>query len=152
MVTDFQSARHRAPQKKKKMKKKRIPYPIRIPVTQGLVDSLGKELHFGILGLQHNHNSSDNWKKVGKVIFIVSIASDDAANIDRKDKTAVDNAVIALEQISNREVDTGEWSATEIEILALCRVALAAESILPHMDSRVLAKGYDAFLALVGQL
>jgi hypothetical protein len=134
------------------MKKKRIPYPIRIPVTQGLVDSLGKELHFGILGLQHGDNSADNWKKVGKVIFIVSIASDDANNIDKKDKTAVDNAVITLEQISNREVDTGVWSATEIEIAALCRGALAAESIIPHMDSRVLAKGYDAFLALVGQL
>lgn len=134
------------------MKKKRIPYPIRIPVTQGLVDSLGKELHFGILGLQHGDNSPDNWKKVGKVIFIVSIASDDANNIDKKDKTAVDNAVITLEQISNREVDTGEWSATEIEIAALCRGALAAESIIPHMDSRVLAKGYDAFLALVGQI
>jgi len=134
------------------MKKKRISYPIRIPVTQGLVDSLGKELHFGILGLQHGDNSPDNWKKVGKVIFIISIASDDAKGIDKRDKTAVDNAVITLEQISNREVDTGEWSATEIEIAALCRGALAAESILPHMDSRVLAKGYDAFLALVGQL
>lgn len=86
------------------------------------------------------------------MIFIISIASDDAKGIDKRDKTAVDNAVITLEQISNREVDTGEWSATEIEIAALCRGALAAESILPHMDSRVLAKGYDAFLALVGQL
>jgi hypothetical protein len=134
------------------MKKKRISYPIRIPVTQGLVDSLGKELHFGILGLQHGDNSADNWKKVGKVIFIISIASDDGKGISQKDKTAVDNAVITLEQISNREVDTGVWSATEIEILALCRGALAAESILPHMDSRVLAKGYDVFLVLAGRI
>ena len=134
------------------MKKKRTPYPIRIPVTQGLVDSLGKEIHFGILGLQYGYNSPDNWKKVGKVIFIVSIASDDANNIEKKDKIAVDNAVITLEQISNREMDTGEWSATKIEILSLCRGALAAESILPHMDSRVLVKGYDAFLALAGQI
>ena len=133
------------------MKKKRKPRLIRVPITQGLVDAIGQELHFGILGLQSGDNSSDNWKRVGKVIFIVSIASDDANNIDKKDKTAVDNAVITLEQISNREVDTGVWSATEIEIAALCRGALAAESILPHMDSRVLAKGYDAFLALVGQ-
>ncbi len=134
------------------MKKKRKPRLIRVPVTQGLVDAIGQELHFGILGLQSGDNSPDNWKKVGKVIFIVSIASDDAKGISQKGKTAVDNAVITLEQISNREVDTGEWSATEIEIAALCRGALAAESILPHMDSRVLAKGYDAFLALVDQL
>ncbi len=88
------------------MKKKRIPYPIRIPVTQGLVDSLGKELHFGILGLQHGDNSADNWKKVGKVIFIVSMTSDGMKKINERDKVHVDNAVITLEQISNREVDT----------------------------------------------
>ena len=134
------------------MKKKRIPYPIRIPVTQGLVDSLGKELHFGILGLQHNHNSSDNWKKVGKVIFIVSMTSDGLKKINKQDKVQVDNAVITLEQISNREVDTGVWSATEIEINALCRGALAAESILPHLDSRELADGYQLFLALASQI
>lgn len=134
------------------MKKKRIPYPIRIPVTQGLVDSLGKELHFGILGLQHNHNSSDNWKKVGKVIFIVSIASDGLKKINKQDKVHVDNAVITLEQISNREDATGVWSATEIEIDALCRGALAAESILPHLDSRELAYGYGMFMALAGKI
>jgi len=134
------------------MKKKRIPYPIRIPVTQGLVDSLGKELHFGILGLQHGDNSPDNWKKVGKVIFIVSMTSDGMKKINKQDKVHVDNAVIALEQISNREVDTGVWSATEIEIDSLCRGALAAESILPHLDSRELADGYQLFLALASQI
>ena len=122
-----------------------------MPITQGLVDAIGQELHFGILGLQSGDNSPDNWKKVGKVIFIVSMTSDGMKKINERDKVHVDNAVITLEQISNREVDTGVWSATEIEIAALCRGALAAESILPHMDSRVLAKGYDAFLALVGQ-
>ena len=134
------------------MKKKRIPYPIRIPVTQGLVDSLGKELHFGILGLQHGDNSPDNWKKVGKVIFIVSMTSDGMKKINERDKVQVDNAVITLEQISNREVDTGVWSATEIEIDSLCRGALAAESILPHLDSRELAYGYGMFMALAGKI
>ena len=134
------------------MKKKRIPYPIRIPVTQGLVDSLGKELHFGILGLQSGDNSSDNWKRVGKVIFIVSMTSDGMKKINKQDKVHVDNAVITLEQISNREDATGAWSATEIEIDALCRGALAAESILPHLDSRELADGYQLFLALASQI
>ena len=134
------------------MKKKRKPRLIRVPITQGLVDAIGQELHFGILGLQSGDNSSDNWKRVGKVIFIVSIASDDANNIDKKDKTAVDNAVITLEQISNREVATGVWSATEIEINALCRGALAAESILPCLDSRELAYGYGMFMALAGKI
>jgi len=134
------------------MKKKRKPYPIRVPVTQGLVDTLGKELHFGILGLQSGDNSPDNWKRVGKVIFIVSMTSDGLKKINKQDKVQVDNAVITLEQISNREVDTGVWSATEIEINALCRGALAAESILPHLDSRELADGYQLFLALASQI
>jgi len=134
------------------MKKKRKPYPIRVPVTQGLVDALGQELHFGILGLQSGGNSPDNWKKVGKVIFIVSMTSDGLKKINKQDKVQVDNAVITLEQISNREVDTGIWSATEIEIDALCRGALAAESILPHLDSRELADGYQLFLALASQI
>ena len=134
------------------MKKKRKPYPIRVPVTQGLVDALGQELHFGILGLQSGDNSADNWKKVGKVIFIVSMTSDGLKKINKQDKVQVDNAVITLEQISNREVDTGIWSATEIEIDALCRGALAAESILPHLDSRELADGYQLFLALASQI
>jgi len=134
------------------MKKKRKPYPIRVPVTQGLVDALGQELHFGILGLQSGDNSADNWKRVGKVIFIVSMTSDGLKKINKQDKVQVDNAVITLEQISNREVDTGVWSATEIEINALCRGALAAESILPHLDSRELADGYQLFLALASQI
>ena len=134
------------------MKKKRKPYPIRVPVTQGLVDALGKELHFGILGLQSGDNSPDNWKKVGKVIFIVSMTSDDAEKINEQDKVHLDNAVITLEQISNREVATGVWSATEIEIDSLCRGALAAESILPRLDSRELAYGYGMFMALAGKI
>ena len=134
------------------MKKKRKPRLIRVPITQGLVDAIGQELHFGILGLQSGDNSPDNWKRVGKVIFIVSLTSDGANNINERDKVQVDNAVITLEQISNREVDTGIWSATEIEIDALCRGALAAESILPHLDSRELADGYQLFLALASQI
>ena len=130
------------------MKKKRKPRLIRVPITRGLVDAIGQELHFGILGLQSGDNSSDNWKKVGKVIFIVSMTSDGLKKINKQDKVQVDNAVITLEQISNREVDTGVWSATEIEIDALCRGALAAESILPHLDSRELAHGYGMFMAM----
>jgi len=76
------------------------------------------------------------------------MTSDGLKKINKQDKVHVDNAVITLEQISNREVETGVWSATEIEINALCRGALAAESILPRLDSRVLAKGYDAFMAM----
>jgi len=134
------------------MKKKRKPRLIRVPITRGLVDAIGQELHFGILGLQSGDNSPDNWKRVGKVIFIVSMTSDGAGNINEQDKVHVDNAVITLEQISNREVETGVWSATEIEINALCRGALAAESILPHLDSRELADGYQLFLALASQI
>lgn len=134
------------------MKKKRKPYPIRVPVTQGLVDALGQELHFGILGLQYGDNSHDNWKKVGKVIFIVSMTSDGMKKVNKQDKVHVDNAVITLEQISNREVDTGVWSATSIEIHSLCRGALAAESILPHLDSRELAYGYSMFMAMSGKI
>ena len=134
------------------MKKKRKPYPIRVPVTQGLVDALGQELHFGILGLQSGDNSADNWKRVGKVIFIVSMTSDGLKKINKQDKVQVDNAVITLEQISNREVDTGIWSATEIEIDSLCHGALAAESILPHLDSRELVHGYGMFMAMASQI
>jgi len=76
------------------MKKKRKPRLIRVPVTQGLVDAIGQELHFGILGLQSGDNSPDNWKKVGKVIFIVSMTSDGMKKINERDKVHVDNAVI----------------------------------------------------------
>ncbi len=134
------------------MKKKRKPRLIRVPITQGLVDAIGQELHFGILGLQSGDNSPDNWKKVGKVIFIVSMTSDGMKEINKQDKVHVDNAVITLEQISNREVATGVWSATEIEIDSLCRGALAAESILPCLDSRELAYGYGMFMALAGKI
>ena len=78
------------------MKKKRISYPIRIPVTQGLVDSLGKELHFGILGLQHGDNSADNWKKVGKVKFKVKTVNSAAAPAAAKPSGNLASQIMAI--------------------------------------------------------
>ncbi len=80
------------------------------------------------------------------------MTSDGMKKINERDKVHVDNAVITLEQISNREVETGVWSATEIEIDSLCRGALAAEAILPWLDSRELAYGYGMFMALAGKI
>lgn len=130
------------------MKKKRIPREVRVPVTRGLVDTVGKDLHFGILGLQHGDNSPDNWKLVGKGIFVVALAADGHDNLDRKLVCDVNNAVIALENISQREEATHIWRASKEEILVLCTGALAAEALLPHIDSRALSAGYRMFLAL----
>jgi len=133
-----------------KTSKPRKPYRpkgVNYPITQGLIDDMGKDMHFALLGMKHGDNSPTNWKRIGKVLFIVSIASDDA-DTDKADKVAIDSAVLVLKAISDRQVRVGVWGATEREIETLSRGVVAAERTLPRLDYRKLAEIYSALANL----
>ena len=47
------------------------PRPVNVPITRGMLNTLGQEMHFALMGMECGDNSSTNWKNVGKVLFIV---------------------------------------------------------------------------------
>ena len=112
------------------------PKPVNVPVTQGLLDSLAQDMHFALMGMESNDDSPDNWKRLGRVICITSIASDDNDRVGRSDNILVDSAVLTLQAISDREVRTGRWHVTDLDRTALTNGAVAAERVLPLLDYR----------------
>ena len=138
--------------KDKNMKAKRRPKPLKVPVTRGLVDELGQEMHFALLGMQEGGGSATNWKRVAKVLLTLSNASDGNERINRLDKTMIDAAILVLQQIANKHMLVKEWRATESELPCLARGILAAERALPVIDYRAISAAYCAVVALVGEL
>ena len=124
------------------MKKKRTPKPLRIPVTQGLVNQMGQTMHFALLGMQHGDNSVTNWKKVARTLLTISVASDYNVRVTHKDKVSVDDCIIVLRVIADRELKTGSWRAHRVELCKLAEGILAAERMLPQLDYRLLAEAY----------
>lgn len=128
------------------------PRPVNVPITRGMLNTLGQEMHFALMGMECGDNSSTNWKNVGKVLFIVSMASDDDERVGRADKIQVDSAVLILQAISDREVRTGVWAASPFDIQGLKNAVVAAERIIPLLDYRKLTSAYNAFVSFAKQI
>lgn len=128
------------------------PKPVNVPVTQGLLDSLAQDMHFALMGMESNDNSPDNWKKLGRVIFIVALTADDNERVGFGDKVLLDSAVLTLKAISDREERTKVWSTTEMDREALTNGAIAAENIIPLLDYRKLSSANTAFRAYAGAI
>lgn len=134
--------------KNKKPSKKYVPKGVRPPVTKGLYDDLGADLHIPLMSLRHGRPSAGAWKKVAKILMTVSFATDNCPSVDKADKTAIDSAVLTLKSISDTEVRTGVWNVTNLDYLTLARGAHAVDKVLPRLDYRKLAHGYNTFVAL----
>lgn len=126
--------------KEKNMKKKRRQKPINVPITRGLVDELGQEMHFALLGMQLGDGSFVNWERVAKVLLTLSMAADGNDRVAHLDKTMIDAALLVFGQIADRHAIQQEWRATESELPCLCRGVLAAERALPVLDYRDIAR------------
>lgn len=123
------------------------PKPVNVPVTQGLLDSLAQDMHFALMGMESNDNSPDNWKKLGRVIFIVALTADDNERVGFGDKVLLDSAVLTLKAISDREERTKVWHMAEADRSSLINGAIAAENIIPLLDYRKLSSANTAFRA-----
>ena len=134
------------------MKPKRQPRPLKMYVTPGLVDELGKNLHFALMGMQHGSPNIANWRSMAKVLIMISAASDDNDRINPHDKAAIDNSVLALGEISKRALGTDDWSALDSELPVLAEGILAAETALARIDYRSLANAYRLTNIMFGAL
>lgn len=135
--------------KNKKPNRAYTPRPVRPPVTRGLFDQMGQDLHFNLMSFMHGGGSVDNWKKIAKVMMTMSFATDDYGRVAVEDKVAIDSAVLTLKAINDLQVRTGKWHVTSLDTLSLQRGANAVDKVLPCIDYRRLSRGYSAFIALV---
>lgn len=133
----------------KKPMKKYTPKPVRPPVTRGLFDDLGRDMHFALMAFDHAGITAEGWKRISKVLMTVSFATDGEQRLDRADKVAVDSAVLTIRTLSDHEVRTGVWAARDIDLIALKRGVNAAERMIPLLDYRKLAKGYSTLRAML---
>lgn len=133
--------------KNSKPRKTYRPKPVNVPVTQGLLDDLAQDMHFALMGMESNDNSPDNWKKLGRVIFVVALTADDNERVGFGDKVLLDSAVLTLKAISDREERTKVWTMTEADRSSLINGAIAAENIIPLLDYRKLSEANRAFRA-----
>ena len=134
--------------KNKKPAKAYVPKPVRPPVTKGLFDELGQDLHFHLMSFMHGGGSMDSWKKIAKVLMTMSFATDDYPRVAKEDKIAIDSAVLVMRTVSDLNLRTGKWHVSSLDIIALQRGASAVDRVLPYIDYRRLSQGYTAFTNL----
>ena len=84
-----------------------------------------------------------NWRKLGLALYILSVATDNEAHIDRADKIAIDSALLYIDSIADRELRTGQWYAAPEELVALKRGAVAGSNIVGTLEFRLLASAYQ---------
>jgi hypothetical protein len=135
--------------KSKSPSKKYTPRPVRPPITKGLFDQLGQDLHFALMAFEHGGITVGTWKRIAKVLTTVSFATDNDARIDRADKVAIDSAVLTVRCMSDREVRTGQWVTNDMDLIALRRGVTAAERVIPVLDYRKLVRGYTQLAAMI---
>lgn len=135
--------------KNKKPTKKYVPKPIRPPVTKGLFDEFGKDMHFSLMSFMAGTASVERWKKLAKVVMTVSFATDNEPRVSKAHKVAIDSAVLTLKAISDMNVRTGKWRVSDLDYLSLSRGVTAVDAVLPHLDYRKLKHGYLTFVRLV---
>lgn len=133
----------------KRPAKKYTPKPVRPPITKGLFDELGADLHFALMAFEHGGITPGTWKRIAKVLMTVSIATDGDQRLDQAQKIAVDSAVLTVKALSDREVRTGQWHAQDLDLIALRRGVTAAEQLIPRLDYRKLAAAYSTLSRLV---
>ena len=134
--------------KNKTPNKRYTPKPIRPPVTKGLFDEFGMDMHFSLMAFSTGTASLDRWKKLAKVVMTVSFATDDEPRVLKEHKAAIDSAVLTLKAISDMNVRTGKWRVSNLDLISLTRGVTAIDKVLPRLDYRRLAQGYTAFVNL----
>lgn len=145
--------------KNKKPTKKYVPKPKRVPVTapepavdQKLIDDMTQNVHFALMALDHGGVTIENWKCITKVLMTVSFATDGLQAVDKACKVAVDSSVLTLKAISDREVRTGKWHVTEVDVASLKRGLVGAEEVMPNLSYRQLVNGYATFRKLINAI
>lgn len=131
--------------KNTKPRKIHRPKQVNVPVTQGLVDKLGQEMHFALMGMESNDNSPDNWQRLGRCLLIVSIASDGNERVSFADKVLLDSSVLTLQAVADRRGRTLTWHVSDIDRAGLINGALTAERVLPLLDYKKLAAACKVF-------
>lgn len=135
--------------KNKRPTKRYTPKPVEIPITSGLRDELAAYTHFSLMSMEYGEVSVEAWKKIAKVVMTVSFATDGVTTVDKADKVAIDSAVLTLKAISDREVRTGKWYASQFDIESLRRGVTAADKVVPALTYSTLKRGYIAFVTLI---
>lgn len=133
----------------KKPNRKYTPKPIRPPITKGLFDDLGRDMHFALMAFEHGGVTVEGWKRIAKVLMTVSIATDGEQRFDRADKIAIDSSVLTIQALSDREVRTGKWHASDLDFITLKRGVVAAERMIPLLDYRKLSVAYSTLRQMI---
>lgn len=133
----------------KKPTKKYTPRAVRPPITKGLFDQLGQDLHFALMAFEHGGITVGTWKRIAKVLTTVSFATDNDQRIDRADKVAIDSAVLTVRCLSDREVRTGQWATSDMDLISLRRGVTSAERVIPVLDYRKLVRGYKQLAVMI---
>lgn len=128
--------------KNKKPTRKYTPKRVKVPVTGGLFDEFGRDLHFSMMAIRAGSASASTWKKVAKIMLTVSYATDSRPDLAKESKVAIDSAVLAVKSVSDRQVRTGKWHVPVLELTSIERGVIAVERLLPHLDYTELNKGY----------
>lgn len=112
-------------------------------VSAHLINELGAEMHFALLGMQLGTPCSINWVRVAKVLVVISVAADRTTHrVKRSLKDKVNVALEILADMADRRPPGQEWTAEVGELRDLADGILAAESILPRLDYPTLQLAY----------
>ena len=135
--------------KNKKPTKRYTRKPVSIPITSGLKDALAEDTYFSLMAMESGAVDVVTWKRMAKVLMTVSFATDEVSTVDKSDKVAIDSAVLTIKSISDREVRTGQWHVTPVDIQSLSRGVTAADKAISALDYRKLKQGYLSFISLM---
>lgn len=128
------------------------PKPVDCYVTQGLFDELGRDMHFALMALDAGMASETSWKKVGKVLVIVHLASvGDSRLVGSDDHRFLTSAILTLDAMQRGAERTGEWRLYGLDLASVTNGVVAAERMLPLLKANKLGDAYRKALVIGAQ-
>lgn len=119
--------------------------PLRTPITKGLLDDFGQDLHFSLMMAAQNHFGHKDFDKIGWCFNSIYGAMLGKPPKDPAILTVIEGAMRAMNDCGKRGFHTDAWKLTTFEQASVIAGAEKAQEYLPYLDCRML---YDSFQQL----
>lgn len=119
------------------MTKRNKPYrprEVKIPITRGLLDSFGQELHFALMTARAGHFNTDNFDRIAAAFNVIWGALFHHPSKDPAVIKVLEGAMRAMNECSARGDRTGVWTLNITELATVTAATHKAEEALQFLN------------------
>lgn len=126
----------------------RIPRPLNIPITRGLISQFAQEIRFAIMTADLGRFSKLSFDKIGGCMNCIYGALIDHPPKDPAVMVVIEGAMRAMNECGRRGDQNGMWTLTATERAAVSAGATKAEEALQRLDVMALYNSMNKLKAM----